>query len=109
MRLTKSRREVRRKTIQENENGIVAFACGVISAISFIVLIFISFLNKGDAGLTVGIIGMMSMIISLVGLIIGTIHIKTGDKSYFFSKAGFFINVIVVVIWALVFVFGLYR
>ena len=106
MKMTKSRKAVQLQTIKENENGIVAFACGIISTISFIVLIFISYLNsgQGDMGL-----GLFAMIFSLVGLFLGIKNIRYGDRTFFFTKAGFFINVVVVVIWAIIFIFGIYH
>lgn len=109
MKSSRRKREIKLTTIKENENGIVAFACGVISAISFIVLVFNSFAHGGNSGVGIGVVGTFSMVFSIVGLVYGTISIKNGDRTFFFTKAGFFLNIIVVLIWALILVFGLYN
>lgn len=109
MKMTKSRKAVQLQTIKENENGIVAFACGIISTISFIVLIFISYLHAGQANMGLGLVGFFSMVFSLVGLFLGIKNIRYGDRSFFFTKAGFFVNVVIVIVWALVFIFGTYH
>lgn len=109
MKMTKSRKAVQLQTIKENENGIVAFACGIISTISFIVLIFISYLNSGQGDIGLGLVGLFAMIFSLVGLFLGIKNIRYGDRTFFFTKAGFFINVVIVVIWAIIFIFGIYH
>jgi len=109
MRVSRRRKEIKLTTIKENENGIVAFACGVISMISFVVLVLISFLHGGRSGAGIGLIGLFSMIFAIVGLVYGTINIKHGDRTFIFTKAGFFINVVAVLGWAIILVFGLYN
>lgn len=109
MKNSRKRKEYKLTTIKENENGIVAFACGVISTISFIVLVFNSFAHGGKAGVGIGMVGLFSMIFSIVGLVYGTINIKTGDRTFIFTKLGFFLNVFIVLVWVFLLVFGLYN
>lgn len=109
MRHSRKRKEYKLTTIKENENGIVAFACGVISTISFIVLVFTSFAQGGKAGVGIGMVGLFSMIFSIVGLVYGTICIKNGDRTFIFTKLGFFVNVVIVLVWVVLLVFGLYN
>ena len=109
MKISRRRKEIKLITIKENEDGIVAFACGIISAISFIVLVLISFLHGGKSGVGIGLVGLFSMIFSIVGLVYGTINIKNGDRTFFFTKAGFFLNVVLVLLWVVILVFGLYN
>ncbi|MBE6013923.1 MAG: hypothetical protein E7241_00960 [Lachnospiraceae bacterium] len=109
MRLSRRRREIKLVTIKENEDGIVAFASGVISAISFVVLVLVSFAQGGKSNAGIGLIGLFSLIFAIVGLVYGTLNIKKGDRTFFFTKAGFFINVIMVLLWVIILIFGLYN
>ena len=109
MRISRRRREIKLTTIKENENGIVALICGVISAISFLVLILVSFLRGGRAGAGIGLVGLFSMIFSIVGLVYGALNVKNGDRTWILTKAGFFVNVVFVVVWSVILVFGLYN
>lgn len=109
MRTSRRRREIKLTTIKENENGIVALICGVISAVSFLVLILVSFFRGGKAGAGIGLVGLFSMIFSIVGLVLGALNVKNGDRTFVFTKAGFFVNVAFVLLWAVILVFGLYN
>ncbi len=109
MKVFRRRKEVKLVTIRDNEDGIVAFAAGIISALSFVVLVIISFLHGGKSGAGLGLVGLFSMIFSIVGLVYGTINIKNGDRTFFYTKAGFFLNVVLVLLWMVILVFGLYN
>ena len=109
MRLSRRRREIKLVTIKENENGIVALICGIISAVSFLVLILVSFLRGGRAGAGIGLVGLFSMIFSIVGLVLGALNVKNGDRTWILTKAGFFVTVVFVLVWAVILVFGVYN
>lgn len=102
-------KEINLITLKQNEDGIVALICGIISAVSFLALILVSFLNGGRSNPGIGLVGLVSMIFSVVGLIYGTVNLKTVDRPFGFVKVGFFMNALFVLAWVLVLVFGLYN
>ncbi|MBR4807977.1 MAG: hypothetical protein IKZ65_05750, partial [Lachnospiraceae bacterium] len=77
--------------------------------ISFLVLILVSFLRGGRAGAGIGLVGLFSMIFSIVGLVLGALNVKNGDRTWILTKAGFFVNVVFVLVWAVILVFGVYN
>lgn len=109
MKVSRKRKEINLITLKENEDGIVALVCGIISALSFLGLILVSFFHGGKSGAGIGLVGLMSMIFSIVGLVYGTINIKKVDRPFVFVKIGFFLNVVLVLVWVVVLVFGLYN
>lgn len=58
------------------------------SLVSFGYGIYIAFQAKGNAGLEVGSLGLLSFMLSVIGLVIGLLSFKEEDKFYTFSRAG---------------------
>lgn len=68
--------------------GIISTILSILSVVTFIFGIIISYNNEGNAGLIVGAIGSLVFIINTVGLIIGLRSFKEKDSFYLFSWIG---------------------
>ncbi len=68
--------------------GIIATILGVVAVILLCTGIYISYTNRGNAGIQVGILGALSFIISGIGLINGLLSFKEKDRFYVFSFVG---------------------
>ncbi len=87
-------------------NGIISTIVGVISVGIMIVLIIISYMNRGNAGVYVGAIGLSALVMSVVGLILGIKSFSERECYYLFSKIGSIINAIIILIWISIYVIG---
>ena len=63
--------------------GMISTVMGLAALVSFI-----AFQAKGNAGLEVGSLGLLSFMLSVIGLVIGLLSFKEEDKFYTFSRAG---------------------
>ncbi|MBE5959619.1 MAG: hypothetical protein E7254_12260 [Lachnospiraceae bacterium] len=51
--------------------GIVSSIIAIIALLIFVAAVVISILNKGNAGIIVGIMGTLTFIISVIGFVVG--------------------------------------
>ena len=68
--------------------GMISTVMGLAALVSFGYGIYIAFQAKGNAGLEVGSLGLLSFMLSVIGLVIGLLSFKEEDKFYTFSRAG---------------------
>lgn len=68
--------------------GIFATVLAIITFISLISGIVISYKNDGNAGISVGILGTIAFLISTIGLVLGLRSFKEKDGFYVFSWIG---------------------
>jgi di/tricarboxylate transporter len=50
--------------------------------------VYISFKKSGEAGMEVGALGLLAIMLSIIGTVIGLISFKEDDKFYTFSWVG---------------------
>ena len=68
--------------------GMISTVMGLAALVSFGYGIYIAFQAKGNAGLEVGSLGLLSFMLSVIGLVIGLVSFKEEDKLYTFSSEG---------------------
>lgn len=68
--------------------GMISTVMGLAALVSFGYGIYIAFQAKGNAGLEVGSLGLLSFMLSVIGLVIGLLSFKEEDKFYTFSRVG---------------------
>jgi len=64
--------------------GMISTVMGLAALVSFGYGIYIAFKAKGNAGS----LGLLSFMLSVIGLVIGLLSFKEEDKFYTFSRAG---------------------
>ncbi|MCI6163733.1 MAG: DUF6142 family protein [Lachnospira sp.] len=80
--------------------GLLSFACLAYG-------VYISFKAKGHAGLRVGTLGLLSLMIAAIGTAIGLMSFKEDDKFYTLSKVGSLLCGIITVFMIAVFLMGI--
>lgn len=87
--------------------GIGSTVVGVSSIILFVTGIIISYKNKGNAGLIVGLIGSVVFILNTIGLVVGLQSFKERERFYLFSWIGTIMNGALWIIMCLIIVAGI--
>ena len=72
----------------ETLGGTISTILGIISLCLLVYGILISFRAKGEAGVSIGSIGLSSAMLAIFGCVIGLISFKEEDKFYLLSKIG---------------------
>ncbi|WP_027437317.1 DUF6142 family protein [Lachnospira multipara] len=68
--------------------GTISTALGILSLASLSYGIYISTLADGNAGLKVGSLALLSLVLSSMGTAIGLLSFRESDKFYTLSKVG---------------------
>lgn len=87
--------------------GMISTILGVCSILTFVILVYISFRNKGNAGMYLGAFGIAGMGLSVEGLVLGIMSFQEKEVYYLFSKIGTVINSILLIMWISIYGMGL--
>lgn len=87
--------------------GTLSTLMGAGSLVCILYGVFVSFRADGEGGVVVGALGLLSLILSLIGLIIGLLSFKEKDKFYVLSRIGSLLCGILLVLMAAVFLMGM--
>lgn len=79
-----------------SEKSIMSAILGVISLGALIAAIYYTFLAGGEAMVGYGVTGLLAMIFSIVGLVLGILSKLEKDKFYLFSYIGIVTNALAV-------------
>jgi len=69
-------------------------------------LVIFSYINKGNAGVYIGSIGLTAFMIAVVGLVRGIKSFQERERYYLFSKIGSIVNAIIITFWVAIYVIG---
>ena len=86
--------------------GIVATVLAVAALIVFAVIIYISFKHGGEADMRVGSLALISILLGLVGLVLGLMSFRNENSYKLFAQIGSFLNVFVLLLWGLIYMIG---
>lgn len=86
--------------------GIIATGMAALAFVLFGVIVFLSYKQRGQAQMWIGSVALFSILLSLVGLILGLMSFKGEDNYKLFSQLGSFCNVFVLVLWAMIYLIG---
>lgn len=90
----------------QSGKGIMSTVLGLIAMISFVVVIIRSFSLAGHVGARFGATGLLSVVFSLTGLILGLISLGEKDKFPWLCYAGTIINIIDCILWGAIILLG---
>ena len=62
--------------------GLISTAMGILSLLSFGYGVYLSFKAAGEGGLRVGSLGILSLILAVIGTVIGLISFKEDNKFF---------------------------
>lgn len=66
--------------------GTISTVMGVAALSCLLYGVFVAFKKSGEAGLEVGSLGLMALMLSVIGTVIGLLSFKEYDKFYTLSK-----------------------
>ena len=92
---------------KHSRGGMISSACGAVAIIFILVAINISFKTRGDGGALVAVLGFLSFLISLYGMVKGLKSFKVEDNFYGFSWLGVILNVFIWLFTAYIIVMGI--
>ena len=79
-----------------SQKAIMSTVFGALSCISLIVLVYLSYLNKGDAPFKYGVAGILALIYSVVGMILAILAVQEKDKFLLFGWIGVELNALAI-------------
>lgn len=86
--------------------GMIATALAVVAFLMFVAIIYISFKNGGEAQIWVASLALLSILLGLVGLILGLMSFRSENTYRLFAQVGSFLNVFVLLLWGLIYMIG---
>lgn len=86
--------------------GILSVLLGIVALIVLFVLCYISGKEKGNSGIAIGVIGMLSMIMSIVGFFMANKCWRKEDIYMITPTVGSILNGILVIVFLLLFFIG---
>ena len=81
---------------RQSNKAIVSTILGIISGISLIVVIYLTFRQGGVAPVKYGVSTLFITIFSIIGFILGILSIKESDRYRLFCILGTIINFIII-------------
>lgn len=79
---------------RDSKQAIMATILGVISNASLGIVIYLSYLSGGNAPISYGLTGLLAMLFSMVGLILGVLTVREKDIFKLFPVLGILLNLI---------------
>ena len=68
---------------RQSLGGIISTIMGLLALASLIYGVYLSYKAEGYAGLKVGSLGLLSLLFSIIGSVIGLLSFKEDDKFYY--------------------------
>lgn len=101
------RRNVRFTDKSHAVKGMASTILGTCSILIFIILVYVSYRQRGNAGSYIGAFGLMGMLLSVGGIILGIMSFQEKEVYYLFSKIGTIMNSILLIFWISIYGTGL--
>ena len=79
---------------RDSKQAIMATILGVISNVSLGIVIYLSYLNGGNVPISYGLTGLLAMIFSLIGLVLGVLTLWEKDIFKLFPVLGILLNLV---------------
>lgn len=106
-RKQKRRRKAKFGNRKHAIRGILSTVMGSFSLIIFCILIIVSYKMKGNGGIYLGTIGIAALFINMLGIITGINSFKERERNYLYSKIGLGVNIILLIIWGIIYSLGM--
>ncbi len=94
---------------KHSEKAIMATILGIISMVSVIIVIYMTYLKNGEATAGYGMTGVLATIFSLIGLLLGLVTIREKENYKLFPILGTILNTVVLLGMAFILYLGRIR
>lgn len=78
--------------LRHAKKGIYSLMMAMVVVIIFVALILTAFLHKGQSSAMIGSFGLFTMILAVIGLVVGVRGFRERDKNYVTCKWGIGLN-----------------
>ena len=78
--------------LRHAKKGIYSLMMAIMVVIIFVILILTAFLHKGQSSAMIGSFGLITIILSVIGLVIGIRGFRERDKNYVTCRWGIGLN-----------------
>ncbi|MGN0335244.1 MAG: DUF6142 family protein [Lachnospiraceae bacterium] len=92
---------------RHSREGKISAAAGSVSFILTMILIDISYSNKGGTGKASAVLGLLTVLLSTAGVFFGRKGFQDEDCYQLFSWIGILLNLVILLFWIAVFGMGL--
>lgn len=79
---------------RHSEKAIMSSVLGIISTLSLSAVVYLTYAQKGEAPAGYGVTGLLVVIFSMAGLILGIVTVTEKDRYKFFPWLGIVTNLI---------------
>ena len=93
---------------RHSQKAIMSTVLGVISTASMVVVIYLSFLLQGQTPISYGLTGLLALLMSVVGEVLGVMTVFERDRFKLFPIIGIVLNLVAIFIVGFVFYMGMY-
>ncbi|MBP3543163.1 MAG: hypothetical protein J6J86_02940 [Lachnospiraceae bacterium] len=102
-----SRRKYKFTDKSQSIGGIFSTVLAVAAILLFVVAVWMSYRKKGNAGIEIGLMGVLSLFLSGIGLWVGVKSFQEEEIFFLFSWVGTILSAIMLVGMSFVFLVGL--
>ena len=106
MRRSRSYRSYKFTDKHHSKRGILSTIAGTIAFICTLVDLNLVYIHKGEAPEYVAAFGMIALICSIYGVVVGKCSFKEEEVYYLFSRLGTFLSLTLMIFWIAVAVMG---
>lgn len=92
---------------KHTKQGIASTAMGAAALILMAADLVMAYENSGQAGSIVGLWGLFSLLLSVVGFILAIRGLREEDVYYLFARIGAVLNGLLFIAWAMIFIMGM--
>ena len=93
--------------LRHSKKGIESLLIAIVNGIIFVALILTAFLHKGQSAAIIGSFGLFTIILTVMGLVVGIKGFRERDKNYVTCKLGVGINGVVLLALVGLFIRGI--
>ena len=79
---------------KHSEKAVMSTVFGVLSLVSLVVVIYLSYNHAGVAPVSYGFSGILILIFAIVGLVLGVMALQEKDQFMFFGRLGCVLNIL---------------
>ena len=90
----------------QSEIGILSLILAVASLGGMVGAIIVSFLERGEAALRLGVVGLFAVLADVVGIVAGCMSLQERDIFVWVPRAGLIFNLLVLVLWIFLIISG---
>ncbi|MGN1147754.1 MAG: DUF6142 family protein [Lachnospiraceae bacterium] len=93
---------------RHSNRAVMSTILGIISTLSLVAVIYLTYVQEGNAPMGYGVTGLLIAIFSLTGLILGVITVREKDRYKLFPCLGILFNLVALFGIGLVVYAGMY-